>query len=470
MAEARSRPAWAEVDLSAIRHNTALLRRRAAPAALCAVVKADGYGHGAAPVARAAIEGGAAGLAVATVEEGVELREARITQPVLLLSEPPDDACDDVVAAGLTPTLCTEESVALVAASARRLGTRLAVHVKIDTGMHRLGADPASFAAVVAAVEADSALRLEGVWTHLAVADGTTEEDRRYTAGQLERFERAVAALPSRPRLLHAANSAATLAWPAARYDMVRCGIALYGVPPAAPPEGASPSGTTGRADATGSAASSGPAGTPATPAAGSTNGHRRSNNGDAAGGAPGAPGEGPTEPAPRTGRSAAPGAGNDPLAAAAGRLRPALALRARVVAVRELEAGERPSYGRLRPLPERSVVATVPLGYADGVPRRLFTVGASVLVGGRRRPLAGMITMDQLVVDCGPGANVVVGDEVTLIGPQGDEEVTATEWAGLLGTIGYEVLTGIGPRVPRVYVGEASAGWRSWLAKGGSP
>ncbi|MGH9082542.1 MAG: alanine racemase [Acidimicrobiales bacterium] len=387
MIEARSRPAWAEVDLGAIRHNTSLLRRRAAPAALCAVVKADGYGHGAAPVARAAIEGGAAGLAVATVEEGIELREARITQPVLLLSEPPADACDDVVAGGLTPTLCTEEAVARMAASARRLGTRLAVHVKVDTGMHRIGADPAATPALVAAVEAEASLRLEGLWTHLAVADGTGEEDRRYTEEQLARFDGVVAALPGAPRVLHAANSAATLVWPAARYDMVRCGIALYGVPPA-------PGGQ---------------------------------------------------------------------------RLRPALSLRARVVAVRELAAGERPSYGRLRPLAERSVVATVPLGYADGVPRRLFTAGFTALVGGRRRPLAGMVTMDQVMIDCGRGAAVAPGDEVTLLGRQGDEEVTATEWAGLLGTIGYEVLTGIGPRVPRVYTGETGAHWRSWLAKGGA-
>ncbi|MGH9067339.1 MAG: alanine racemase C-terminal domain-containing protein, partial [Acidimicrobiales bacterium] len=108
-------------------------------------------------------------------------------------------------------------------------------------------------------------------------------------------------------------------------------------------------------------------------------------------------------------------------------------------------------SYGRLRPLPSRSVVATVPIGYADGVPRALFGAGCSVLVGGRRCPLAGMVTMDQIVVDCGPGAAVAPGDEVTLLGRQGEEEVTATEWAGLLGTIGYEVLCGIGPRVPRV-------------------
>jgi alanine racemase len=137
-------------------------------------------------------------------------------------------------------------------------------------------------------------------------------------------------------------------------------------------------------------------------------------------------------------------------------RLRPVLSLKARVSAVRTVDAGERPSYGRFRPLPERAVVATVPLGYADGVPRALFGAGYGVLVGGRRRPLAGMVTMDQIVVDCGPegaGPRVAVGDEVVLLGRQGEEEITTDEWAAMLGTIGYEVLCGIGPRVPRLVV-----------------
>ena len=427
MAEARTRPAWAEVDLGAVRHNTALLRRRAAPATVCAVVKADGYGHGAPAVARAAIEGGAARLAVATVEEGVELRETGIAQPVLLLSEPPPDAAEAVVAGRLTPTVCSMEAVARLGAAARRLGARLAVHVKVDTGMHRLGAQLDGIPSLVAAVSAEPALHLEGLWTHLSVADGTSAEDRAYTAAQLARFEAAVAALPSRPRLLHAANSAAALQFPASHYDLVRCGIALYGVPPA-PDLGGPPAGPPG---ADGPLGADGPAGTGR---------------------------DGATE-----GAAGSDGAGAD-------RLRPALSLRARVVAVRELDAGERPSYGRLRPLPERSVVATVPIGYADGVPRRLFGAGFTVLVRGERRPLAGMVTMDQIVVDCGPGSPVAPGDEVTLLGRQGDEEVTATEWADLLGTIGYEILCGIGPRVPRIYTGEVPAGWRSSPARGVAP
>jgi len=129
------------------------------------------------------------------------------------------------------------------------------------------------------------------------------------------------------------------------------------------------------------------------------------------------------------------------------------MSLKARVVAVRELQAGERPSYGRLRPLPERSVVATVPIGYADGVPRTLFGAGYEVLIGGKRRPLAGMVTMDQIVVDCGPDLSVRPGDEVVLLGTQGSETITADDWAAMLGTISYEVVCGVGPRMPRVLV-----------------
>lgn len=387
MVEGRTRPAWAEIDLDAVRANVGVLRQVAAPAALCAVVKADAYGHGAVPVARAAIEAGAAGVAVAIVDEGVELREHGVTAPVLVLSEAVAEAAEAVARAGLTATVASATGLQALAAAARRVGTRVPVHLKVDTGMHRLGVAPEAAAALAGAVASESALRLEAVWTHLAVADGVTAEDRSFTALQLERFDKVLAGLPGRPPVRHAANTAGALAWPEARYDMVRCGIGIYGLPPSA---------------AMGSAAT----------------------------------GTGLT------------------------RLRPALSLKARVAAVRELDAGERPSYGRLRPLAERSVVATVPLGYADGVRRALFIAGGEVLVGGVRRPLAGMVSMDQLVVDCGPGSAVAPGDEMVLIGTQGGEAVTAMEWAGRLGTVGYEVLCAISPRVHRVYTGEAAAGW----------
>ena len=382
-----ARPVWAAVDLAAVRHNAALLRRLSAPAALCAVVKADAYGHGALPVARAALAGGAAWLAVAMVEEGVELRDGGVDAPVLVLSEPPPEAMAEVVARRLTPTLYTPSGVAAAAAAAKAGHAPLDVHVKVDTGMHRVGVGAEGALQVVEAVAGSATLRFAALWTHFPVADGANAEDRAFTDGQLAELARVrarLAAAGMAPPMVHAANSAGAVAFPAARLDMVRCGIALYGVTPF-------PVTDAGVADAMASTGADG--------------------------------------------------------------LRPVLSLRARVTLVRRLGAAARPSYGRLRPLPEGSAVATVPLGYADGVPRRYFDAGGAVLVGGRRRPLAGMVTMDSIVVDCGPEWDVAVGDEVVLIGSQGDESITAVEWAQHLGTIAHEVFCGIGRRVPRVPV-----------------
>ncbi len=375
------RPAWAEVDLAAVRHNVAVLAELAAPATLCAVVKAGGYGHGAVPVARTALDAGASWLAVALAGEGAELRAAGILAPVLVLTEPSAAEAPLAVAHGLIPTVYTEAGIdALAVAVAAAGGPPLRVHLKVDTGMHRVGVEPGHALARARAVVERPELELAGVWTHCAVAD---EPDNAFTAEQLTRFDAVLTELRGAgidPGLVHVANSAAAIGHPAARRDLVRCGIAVYGLAPSPAMEG--------MAD-----------------------------------------------------------------------LRPALSLRGRITTVRVVPAGEAASYGLRRRFAHDTVVATVPLGYADGVPRRLFDVGATVLVGGRRRPLAGVVTMDQLLVDCGApgaaGAAVAPGDEVVLIGRQGDDEVTAAEWAGLLGTISYEVVCGIGPRVPRVYRGE---------------
>ena len=375
--------------MGAVRHNARLLCSVASPASLCAVVKADGYGHGALSVARAALEGGAACLAVATVEEGLALREGGVAAPVLLLSEPPEGAMGEVVSSGITPTLYSPAGVRSAQQAAAAAGRRAPVQVKVDTGMHRVGADPSELEQVLEAVASAPNLEYSALWTHLAVADGDSEEDRRFTEKQLRLFAELrlrAAAFGAPPPMAHAANSAATFCFPESRLDLVRCGIALYGL---------APSRATEKAVAA-LARTAGPAG------------------------------EG---------------------------LLPAMSLRAQVSHVRRLEAGERPSYGRLYELAAPSVVATVPLGYADGVPRRYFTEGGSVLVGGHRRPLAGSVTMDQIVVDCDGEAEVAVGDEVVLIGEQGGERLTAWDWADVLGTIGYEVLTSIGARVPRVVV-----------------
>jgi alanine racemase len=374
------RPVAAVVDLDAVAANVGALVGATAPAAVCAVVKADGYGHGAVPVARTALAAGAGWLAVALPGEGAALRAAGIDAPVLLLSEPGPE-WDDVVAANLRPTLYTQRGVEETAKAVARAGAPpLPVHVKVDTGMHRVGAAPEHVPELVAAVADRAELALEGLWTHCAVAD---EPGHPFTAAQLARFAEVLAAVEAvggRPPLVHAANSAAALDHPGARHDLVRCGITVYGL-----------------------------------------------------------------DPSPQV-------AGRVPL-------RPAMSLVAEVSSVRVVGAGEAVSYGLCRPMPVDSVVATVPLGYADGVPRRLSSVGGEVLVGGRRRPLAGTVTMDQLMVDCGPVGDpaadaVRPGDEVVLLGRQGDERIGAEEWAERLDTISYEIVCGISARVPRRYVG----------------
>ena len=361
------RPTWIEVDLGAIRENVAALREAVAPAEVCAVVKADGYGHGDVPSAEAAREGGARWLAVALVGEGARLREAGIEGPILLLSEPFPEEVSEIVRWELTPTVYRDSFVEALAAVAP---AGYPVHLKVDTGMHRVGAAPEAAGRIAALIE-EKGLRLEGVWTHFAVS----EEDAEYTAEQTARllgFAGALAGDGIVPTMLHAANTAGAMGTAEARLDMVRAGIGVYGLRPT--------------------------------------------------------PGFHPEVP-----------------------LRPAMRVVSHVSFVQRLAAGERPSYGRVRPLADESTVATVPIGYADGVPRRLREAGGEVLVRGRRYPFAGTVTMDQIVIDLGDDP-VEVGDEVVLLGAQGDQEITAEEWADLLGTIVYEIVCGFGPRMPRRY------------------
>jgi alanine racemase len=366
--------AWADVDLRAIGDNVRTLRRLVAPSLMCAVVKANGYGHGATAVGRAALDAGADWLAVAQVHEAVTLRDAGIEEPVLVLAEPHPDEVDDAVDTGARLTLYSQAAVDAVARSARRRRRPpVPIHVKVDTGMHRVGCAPEDLLDVAGAVDKRPELVLEGVLTHLPVAD---EPDNPFTADQLRRFDSLVADLRASgldPPLVHAANSAGGIVHPAARYDMVRFGIAIYGVPPAPALDG--------RVD-----------------------------------------------------------------------LVPALSLTSQVAFVKRVAAGEAVSYGHRHRLTHESVVATVPIGYADGVFRTLPLAGQEVLIGGRRCPMVGVVTMDQLMVDCGPDATVVVGDPVVLLGAQGDERITPDEWAERLDTISYEVVCAIGPRVGRRY------------------
>ena len=363
------RPTWSDIDLSAIAHNVRLLTELAQPAELCAVVKADAYGHGMIPVARTAVDAGATTLAVALVDEGVQLRETGIETPILLLSEPRPNEFAQVVEFGLIPTVYQGEGLAAAAAAAAAADQRLPVHLKVDTGMARVGAPPAEVMMLADSIANRDTLELAGVWTHCAVAD---EPDNPFTAYQIEQFNH----LLSRLRLVghhdfsrHLANSAVAMAHPAGRFDMVRCGIAIYGIPPSSALAGCLP-------------------------------------------------------------------------------LQPAMTLRTEVAMVKTIAAGTPVSYGHHYTTPADTQLATIPIGYADGWTRRLGMTGGEVLIGGRRRPIAGVVTMDQTMVDCGLDHPVSPGDEVILLGRQGDDEITATEIAERLDTVAYEVVCNLGRRV----------------------
>jgi alanine racemase len=360
--------AVARVNLAAIERNVARLRRELAPATtLCAVVKADGYGHGAVPAARAALAGGAGRIAVVAAGEAAALRAAGIDAPILVMGALSPEELNVALGATAEVVAWSEEFVSAVAA---RGGG--AVHVKLDTGMGRLGTrDPAQATRIAdAAANADGVV-LAGVMTHFATAD---DRDDRFMDEQLERF--VAWALPLRAAhpgiLLHTANSAATLRDRATHFDLVRAGVAIYGMDPF----------------------------------------------------------------------------GVDP---AARELEPALELHSYVAAVKPMAPGESAGYGRRFVARAPTHVATLPIGYGDGV-RRGLTNNADVLVGGVRRPLVGTVSMDNVTVEVGWPAAVAVGDAAVLIGAQGSERITAEEVALRLDTINYEVTCGLLPRVPRVY------------------
>ena len=366
--------AWSEVHTGIVQHNVAIIAQRVAPAEIWAVVKANGYGHGAVPVAQAALAAGATGLCVAITDEGVALRRAGITAPILILSEQPAEMSEFIVGYGLTPTIASTRGAATIAQAAAKAERTVAVHIKVDTGMHRVGVAPNEAINLASYMQSFGSLDIEGIYTHFAVAD---DPSHPANAKQLELFNDVVAKFAERginPPKVHAANSAAALANPDARFNMVRLGIAMYGLRPG-------------------------------------------------------------------------PG-----VAELCEGLIPAMSLKGRVSAVRLVSAGEAVSYGLRRPLESESLIATVPIGYADGVPRTLSSSNIQILVNGIPRSIAGTITMDQLMLDCGNDFDVTVGDEVVLIGRQGEHAVTADAWADALGTIGYEIVCGIGARVFRRY------------------
>ena len=368
--------ALARVNLAAIERNVVALRGRLDEGAeLCAVVKANASGHGAVPVARAALAGGASTLAVATAGEAAELRAAGLTAPVVVLGAVSDEELGIVLGAGAEVVAWNERFVQDLAVAAPASGSPgpVKIHLKLDSGMGRLGTRDTDEAFAVAQAVHDLApgLRLVGVMTHLATADG----DLAFAAAQLDVFAPFAAELQRRYGRLrvHAANSAATLRVPGSHFDMVRCGIALYGCDPM-------------------------------------------------------------NEDPDSTG------------------LEQAMELSTYVAAVKRAHAGDSVGYSRRFIAPRATWIATMPIGYADGV-RRGLTNNGDVLIDGRRYPLVGTVSMDNITADLGPdGPAVQVGARAILIGRSGEERQTVEDVARRLGTINHEVLCGISGRVPRHY------------------
>ena len=349
---------WADIDLGAVRANCArIVGHLPRGTHLLAVVKAGGYGHGAVPVARAAIDGGATGLAVATLEEARELGGLVRADHVLVMGGITPDQARSAAAGGWSIGVSSRE----LAAALGETDEVVPVHLKIDTGMGRFGIAPADAPELAKFIDSSAGLRLAGTWTHFACAGS----DDTMTRAQFDRFVDALATFDVDPGQRHACNSAGALRHPEFALDAVRCGIAIYGC-------------------------------------------------------------EWPGT-------------------------QPALALRSLVTHVKTVDAGATVGYGATWTAPDRRRVATVAIGYADGVHRSRSNRG-DVLLRGRRAPLIGVVSMDAITLDVTDVAGVQVGDVATLIGPDGAERITAEEVGDWSGTISYEVLTGIGPRVERRY------------------
>lgn len=369
------RPTRVEIDLDALRANAALLRQTTGTS-LYAVVKADAYGHGARAVASClAEERAVAGFAVSLIEEGSELRDAGIAHPILVMGPALAGGYDEIVGKNLTPVISDIADLHGLARAARDRGKRVRVHLKVDTGMGRLGVRPERFEELLRRIGALPALEVTGLMTHFACADTDDPADPDcMTFAQLAVFDRALAQARAhglRVRWQHTANSSGALFFPAARRDLVRCGLALYG-------------------------------------------------------------------------NSRQP---------AQGELAQCVRLVSHVTQIRDVPAGSAVSYGALWKAPRDARVAVVPIGYADGVPRRLTGTG-QVLIAGRRCPLVGAVSMDIAMVDVTDlGAAAEVDAEVVLLGQQGDARITVAELASWAGLTEYEVTCGLSKRVPRVYV-----------------
>mgnify|MGYP000858023586 CR=1 FL=1 len=368
------------IHLDNLQSNIAEIRRLIpAETRLCVPVKADAYGHGALRIAVAAIRAGASYLAVASVQEGIDLREAGIVSPILSLSLPIPEEIPSIIEHELTPLVVDSEFITDLAKFARSMNRVVPVHLKIDTGMGRIGCSPEQAVVLARHIAREKHLHLDGTATHLSVADSLDPEDIAFTRAQIARFSGAVKAIRAEgidPGIVHAANSGAVLMYPEAHFDMVRPGILVYGYPPSPELAGRIP-------------------------------------------------------------------------------VKPVMELETQVVAIKKIAAGTAVSYGRTWTAAEDTFVATIPVGYADGLNRSL-SPGLKVRIGDSDFPVIGRICMDQCMIDIGADPWVQRWDHVTIFGPA-PASSSAETLAEKIGTIPYEVTCGINKRVPRVYVGDES-------------
>ncbi|MEG4011101.1 MULTISPECIES: alanine racemase [unclassified Microcoleus] len=367
--------AWVEIDLAALTHNVKQLKNLLSPQTeLMAVVKADAYGHGAVAVSQTVLQAGASWLGVATIPEGIELREAGIEAPILLLGATHTAAQVRAIAQWhLQPTICTAKQALIFSEVLATLDRSLPVHAKLDTGMSRLGTPASEATEFVQLVKRLPNLKLASIYSHLATADSP---DPAVMTVQHDRFKRAIEQIQTagiNPPRLHLANSAAALANPDLHYDLVRVGLATYGIYPA-------------------------------------------------------------------------------PHLQSIASLQPAMQVKARITQVKTIAAGTGVSYGYQFIASQQTQIAVVGIGYADGIPRNLSNK-IQVLVRGKFVPQIGAVTMDQLMLDVSAIPDLEVGEVVTLLGKDGENEITADGWAAILGTISWEILCGFKHRLPRVAV-----------------
>ena len=383
---AHHRATFAEINLKAFKHNLQNLKTITEPATgIMAVIKADAYGHGALPCAKAAVDLGVNYLGAGIIEEGIELRENGITEPILILGSIFPDEAEDLVRHDLATIVCTPDLAQALAKEAEKQRKTVNVHIKVDTGMNRLGVLPENLLPLIKTISNLPALKLEALSTHFSSAD---DEDKSITTQQIELFQKTLTELQeagvTMPPLTHLANTSALLRFPESRSKMVRPGLILYGA-----------------------------------------------------------------LPSPVLNSVAQEVCQKENLK----NFQPVMQWKSKIILLKSVQKGQPLSYSRKHFTQKNSLIATLPIGYADGLHRNLSN-NMEVLVKGKRAPQVGTICMDMILIDVTEVSDVNIGDEVVIFGKQGEEEILVEELARKSNTIPYEILCNVGKRVPRIYQG----------------